>query len=380
MDRRPVNLQESCSGLVADGNRLILKTRKKSPFLLPLLATLDYGVIPVESLDPITLKIVDMSNTTGPYRIAQSTDPLPYLEPNPNHWHYKKDMPHRVQFHAFDYDPNSINSAENKFLNGIVDFIPTASELRLTDASELKSKYSGSLKIHETNPMYLAYAEFTRRGQSLPIETRRHLLASIRRAISRTLTNDENGRVPTLQILPTSSEGNLSLAQTNEIEENLSKYRQPIDAKGIKIAVPEAVLPFYEKAFASDIRNITFISNPEIVHFGDRNDESVPHLTISSVDVTAIEDINFISYSVKNGILVPPGNQPPAEWLKSYFDTPEKSQRMAMLQKIQFNTIWEDPRIIPLSIRPFVSVIDSRWKTDFSKLFPNDPFWKITLK
>jgi hypothetical protein len=289
-------------------------------------------------------------------------------------------MPQRVEFESFDYDSNSINSAENKFLKGFVNFIPTASELRLADADLLQSRFQGSLTIHKTNPMYLAYAEFTRRGQSLSIDTRRHLLASIRMAVSRTLSKDENGRVPTLQILPPSSEGNLSLAQTKDIEEKLSRYATPLDARGIQIAVPDAVLPFYKASLESDLKNITFISHPEIVRYGERNDESVPHLTISSVDVTAIEDINFISYSVKNGILVPPDNQSPAEWLKKYFDTPEKSDRMAMLQRIQFNTIWEDPRIIPLSIRPFVSVIDSRWKTDFSKLFPNDPFWKITLK
>jgi hypothetical protein len=106
----------------------------------------------------------------------------------------------------------------------------------------------------------------------------------------------------------------------------------------------------------------------------------VPELTILGVDVASIEDINFISYAVKNGILVPSGNQVPAQWLKQYFDTPEKSDRLAMLQKIHFVTVWEDPSIIPFSIRPFVSIIDSKWSTDFSKLFPNDPFWKIKIK
>lgn len=379
-DRRPKNLEDECSGMRADGNRLILKTKNKSPFLLPLLATLDYGIIPVSSIDPKTLKISDMTNTTGTYHLVQSAGGIFHLEPNKNHWHYRANIPQRVEFLPFDYDPNSANSAENQFLSGKVNFIPSASELRLSDADKLKANFSGTLAVHATNPMYLAYAEFTRRGQTLPIETRRHLLASFHRAVSKTLVNDDNGRVPTIQILPPSSEGNLSLAQTKEIEEKLSKFHEPLDATGIQIAIPESVISFYKNALKSETKNLSFISNPEIVRYGDKNDESVPHLTISAVDVTAIEDINFISYSVKNGILVPPENMSPAEWLKQYFDTPEKSQRMAMLQRIQFNTIWENPSIIPLSIRPFVSVIDGRWNTDFSKLFPNDPFWKITLK
>jgi hypothetical protein len=380
MDKIPKSINDDCNGLKIDGNRLILKTKDKSPFLLPLLTNLDYGIIPKDSLDELTLKIKDPENTTGPYQLIRTATGTYRLQSNKNHWRYSHYMPHQVEFYPFDYESNSSNSAENQFLNGKVDFIPTAAELTLADAHKLKNNFHGSVSIHATNPMYLAYAEFTRRGQTLPIETRRHLLASFRKGVVKTLVNDDKGRIPTLQILPPSSEGNLSLIQLSEMESILAKYEHPLDATGIKIAVPSSVLPFYQKAFESEVKNLTFISNPKIVSFGDRMDEDVPHLSISAVDVTSIEDINFISYSVKHGILVPPQNQTPAAWLKQYFDTQEKSNRMAMLQKIQFNTIWENPSIIPLSIRPFVSIIDSKWSTDFSKLFPNDPFWKIQLK
>jgi hypothetical protein len=52
---------------------------------------------------------------------------------------------------------------------------------------------------------------------------------------------------------------------------------------------------------------------------------------------------------------------------------------MTLLQKINYYTVWEEPRVIPITYRPFFSVIDSEWTTDFSKFYPNDPYWKIRL-
>ena len=379
MEKRPTSLSDQCEGMEASGNLLIFKAKKKTPFLLPLLTTIDYGIIPENSFEKSSLRIISHGNATGPYRILESSEKLK-LEANKNHWHYKPRMPQRVEIHPFDYVGDSENSAENLFIKGVVNFIPTAAELRMGDVERISNYLPEKFTMQTTNPMYLAYAEYTQKGLRIAPEKRRHLLASFNRAIRKTLKDDNHGRVSTIQVLPPSSEGNLSLSQTEAIEESLRKYSEPIDATGIRIAIPESVIDFYRSALESEVKNLTFVSFPEISRFGNRNDPDVPDLTISAVDVTAIEDINFISYSVKNGILVPPGGQTPAEWLKTYFETEEKAARMAMLQKIQFHTIWEDPKIIPISIRPFVSVIDGRWKTNFSKLFPNDPFWKIELE
>jgi hypothetical protein len=244
----------------------------------------------------------------------------------------------------------------------------------------MKKEAKKSFRANTTNPMALAYAEFTGTGLALPVETRRKIIACIRREVGKNAFNDNNGRVATIQVLPPSSAGNLSIEQTLKIESELQKYESSCDLSGVRIAVPEFLVDFYETALNAKANKLTIIPFPDVARFGNRTDSEVPELTVAGVDVTAIEDINFISYSVKNGILVPPAGQTPAEWLRTYFDTPEKAARMAMLQKIQFYTIWENPKIIPISIRPFVSVIDSRWKTDFSKLFPNDPFWKIELE
>lgn len=376
---RPKKLNDTCDGIRADGKRLILTAKKRTPFLLPLLTSIDYGILNKNSIDRDSLKILSLEDTSGPYRLKK-VDGKIYFYANKNHWHYNLKMPQRIEFISFDYDTNSSNSAENLFIEGVVDFVPTTSELRLNNVENIRKRANREFRTHTTNPMALAFAQYTMKGLALPVETRRHIFACMQRAVKKHLVNDPSGRYATLQILPPSSEGNLSLDQTRLIESEIENRSQPCDALGIRIAVPQFLLEFYKRVLDSEINNFKLIGYPKATLFGERNDKDVPELTIVGVDVASIEDVNFISYAVKSGFLVPPRKQTPADWLKNYFDTPEKSDRMDLLQKMHFNTVWEDPRIIPFSIRPFVSVIDSKWSTDFSKLFPNDPCWKIRLK
>jgi len=379
MDQKPQSLSDKCEGLKADGNRLILTAKKQTPFLLPLLTSIEYGILAQETIDNPELKITSFEDTSGPYRLVKN-GAKSHLEANKNHWHYRPRMPQVVEFVNFDYDPKSPKSSENLFINGEVELIPTASELRLSGSERLKAKFTQDFSTHATNPISLAYAEYTAVGLKLPVEKRRHIFACMRRAIQRNMKNDPEGRISTLQILPPSSEGNLSLEQTTLIENEFEKHSEPCDALGIRIAVPEFLKGFYQRVLEAEINNFTLIGFPDIMKFGDRTDEDVPEMTILGVDVASIEDINFISFSVKAGILTPPNNRTPADWLKQYFQNPDKPERLSMLQKMQFYTVWEDPRIVPFTLRPFVSVIHGRWKTDFSKLFANDPFWRIELK
>lgn len=376
---RPTRLEDVCEGMAADGNRLILTAQKRTQFLLPMLTSIDYGVLSKESFANPELQVTSFESTSGAYRLERQGETF-VLRANEKHWHYNKAIPQVVKIVNFDFDADSENSAQALFLSGKVDFIPTASELRLSSIDKMREAGSREFQVNTTNPMALAYAEFTNVGLALPIETRRKIIARIRKAVSNALVDAPNGRVATLQVLPPSSEGNLSLDQVRTIESELIKYDDMNGLSEIRVAVPEFLVGFYEKALDVRSNGLKIIPYPTAVRFGSRVDSDVPELTVAGVDVTAIEDVNFISYSVKNGILIPPDGQTPTDWLQMYFDTQEKSERMALLQKIQFHTIWENPKIIPISIRPFVSVIDNRWKTDFSKLFPNDPFWKIELK
>lgn len=378
MNERPRTLNDSCDAIRAEGQRLILRAKMQSPFLVTMLTSLDYGILRKDTIDQKNLKILSFEDTCGPYRLTKINGKN-YLTANKDHWHYHPQMPQTVELVPNDHDENSSNTAEKLFIRGEVDFIPTASEIRLKNIANIESSSEKKITVHQTTPMALALAKYTLTGLALPINTRRQILACINRAVKKHLANEPSCRITTLQVLPPDADGSLSQDQLKEIDSGLQNYHEQCNALGIRIAVPQFLLETYEQLLDSEANNFTLIGYPDVEHFEGRTDKDVPELTITGVDFTQVEHISSISFGVKNRILVPPDNQSPADWLKQYFSIPEKSMRMALLQKINFYTVWEDPRIVPITYRPFFSVIDSRWTTDFSNILPNDPYWRIRL-
>lgn len=378
MTERPKTLNDACDAMRADGNRLILRAKMQSPFLVTMLTSLDYGILSEKAIDPKSLKILSFEDTSGPYR-QKKMNGKSYLTANESHWHYHPKMPQTVELVPHDHDDNSPNTAEKLFIRREVDFIPTASEIRLKNIENIRKLSEKEFSVHQTSPMCFALAKYTLPGLALPIDTRRHIYACIIRAVRKYVANEPSCRVATLQVLPPDADGSLSEDQLKGINSELTRYDAPCNALGIRIAVPQFLLETYKQLLESEVNNFTLIGYPDVENFGGRTDKDTPELTITGVDFTSFEHISSISFAVKNGILIPPDNQTAADWLKHYFSVPEKNKRMTLLQKINYYTVWEEPRVIPITYRPFFSVIDSEWTTDFSKFYPNDPYWKIRL-
>ena len=62
-----------------------------------MLAAIDFAIIPRSSVEPRTLKIIDMKETSGPYFVDSDdgTGKIK-LRLNPNHYHYSSDIPDEV--------------------------------------------------------------------------------------------------------------------------------------------------------------------------------------------------------------------------------------------------------------------------------------------
>ena len=64
-------VNDPCDGISKSGNTLILKPAMKQEFILPMLAAIDFAILPKTSVDPQNLKIVDYRNTSGPYYVEK---------------------------------------------------------------------------------------------------------------------------------------------------------------------------------------------------------------------------------------------------------------------------------------------------------------------
>ena len=57
---------DDCPRMEIEGNTLILTPRYRSDLLVGMLSSIDFAIIPRKSFDPVSLKITDYRNTSGP--------------------------------------------------------------------------------------------------------------------------------------------------------------------------------------------------------------------------------------------------------------------------------------------------------------------------
>jgi ABC-type transport system substrate-binding protein len=82
-------IEDNCPGIRVEGNTLVLAPDERKEFLLPMVAALDFAIIPKGSVDPKTLDIIDYKNTSGPYYVKEDDGKGNIkLGVNQNHYHY----------------------------------------------------------------------------------------------------------------------------------------------------------------------------------------------------------------------------------------------------------------------------------------------------
>ncbi|NBW82690.1 hypothetical protein EBR21_13140, partial [bacterium] len=101
----------------------------RSEFLFRLLSSMDYVIIPKRALDPKTGRIIDHTNTTGPYFLDKvSRNPNQILSANKSHWLWNNSMPEEVEViynHAEKERLTPLDVVFQKLLDGKIDLIPT---------------------------------------------------------------------------------------------------------------------------------------------------------------------------------------------------------------------------------------------------------------
>ena len=89
---------DDCPRMEIEGNTLILTPRYRSDLLVGMLSAIDFAIIPRKSFDPVSLKITDYRNTSGPYYVDQDNgDGNIVLKPNPTHFHFEESMAQEVR-------------------------------------------------------------------------------------------------------------------------------------------------------------------------------------------------------------------------------------------------------------------------------------------
>lgn len=374
------SLADDCAGIEVRGNQIILKPGRRAPFLFPMLAAIDFAVIPARSIDQKTLKITDYRNTSGPYYVsADAGNGRVTLSANPKHYHYNDRMPKEFTFEPMDKTkPNSSLEALSK---GEVDVITTIDAATPETVLQFHKKHANEFTLHRTQDIRNILVAFSERGQQLfSSEQRRCLGRKIREAFT-AQTAESLAYKTGVQFLPIFGEGGLSKNQLSQLAQSFQEASDcPKSGAGYTATLVRLALHDEFQAILTNILPGLILNvgkNPAFVDYSSKPNE-MPILAIAGPDTGFLEDIGLISYSMNAGYFNI-AKKDRSAWLATYGKLEKKEDRIALLNKLHFDALM-DPVIVPLAMAPYVALVPKDWDPGLSTLFANCQLWLFRRK
>jgi len=365
------SIGESCANIEVrdNGKTLVMKFKKKHPFLFPMLTAIDFAVIPSISIDEKTLAIKDHRNTSGPY-YAISEENLD-LEANKKHYHYNKKMPQKVLY-IYENDINNFDLIK-AFSEKKHDHITTVSST--PDKLIPFARANKEVVLHKTYPFWLRLVSFTAKGRREISKKERFEIGETLRKILLDCYLKSEGYEIAEQIFPSIAEGNLSSEQLNDINKLRNSFSIP------KINKRKMIAWYFPQEFLSEIKkyfpNTQFIYGkgiPGIIDYKKEGFEE-PHFYFSGTDMSFQEDISLISYHLSKDMFKTSGKEA-KEWLKDYMETDDKVERIKKLNKLHYETLSEG-YVFPIVFAPYAAILRKPWKFGLSRYYANNPIWRI---
>lgn len=368
------SIEDACPGIQQDGNVVLLNATQGKSFLLPMLASIDFAIIPQKSVDPKTLKIMDFSETSGPYYVDKDNGGGNIeLKLNPNHYFSSKDIAQKIIL--VPMDPNIKGESLKALKNGEVDHLSIIDSARADEMIPFV-KENPEFDIHITMKIRTLSLTFTDRGRKeLSIGERRFIGEKIRNIFS-TFFKDMAGYEQRPEFFPSLGEGGL----TEDQRAILSKIRLEnliTPNKKFKIGIFKrgSLKPWSDPINAALPTAICYTENsvPDLKEYS--SDDDIPHAFIAATDTGFMEDISLISYSMNAGYLGLNKSER-SKWLADYMNTEEKAERIKKLKDLHFKTLSE-ASTFPLITLPFSALSRKPWKMELSDLFASNQLWLI---
>lgn len=368
------SITDECKGIKFTNNKIILKLPKQDPFLFRTLTTAYFSIIPKRAINPKTLLIKDYRNTSGLYYFSgYNKSNHIILKANPNHWLYAKNIPHKVEIvpdvYNFRKDGELIS---DKLVKGKLDVISRMNRAQLPKLHSLHKKFAKKKIEHDfqfTDPIRLRYLCYTPRGFALKPEIRLAILQDTRRLL---LQNPDllskNFYEQADYIFPLNSHGGLD-PKTNKYYKKI--LSQPIDPKipkmTIDIMVTSKILPIFKQFLQNGHFKYNILAKPTYQKYigKDPNDTTIPHLTYFNQDIMFEEDIGLLSYSINHTHIFSLKGKMAQKWLVEFRNELDSKKRMSMLRTLHFDSLVNNPSIVPLYMTRDAAFAINGWQLNF---------------
>lgn len=369
--------EEECPGIRQEGNSVFLNAKGKKSFLLPMLGAIDFAIIPKSSVDPVTLKITNYSETSGPYSVdSDDGNGKIQLLKNPNHYFATDDVANKISF-----VPTDLKSGTNSlaaFTNGIVDHLTTIDASKPEDVINFAQKNSDT-DLLVTMKIRTLVLVFTQKGEKEFISAERRYIGKKMKLAFNKIYNGVAGVEQRSEFFPNLSEGGLNAEQQNRFKMELDNETTEPNRKiqlGIirRGTLEEWATPIKELLPQVDASLIGYI--PDFKN--DLQPEDTPHAFIGFTDTGFMEDIGLISYSLNSGVLGL-NKHDRAQWLAHYMAIDDKEKRIKKLKELHFDALTR-PTVVPLMALPYAALVRKPWKIELSELYANNQLWRIKLR
>lgn len=374
-------LSDDCQNMQMKGDELILHLPYKSGLILRMLASLDFAIIPKDSINKFTLDIEDYSNTTGRYAIkgeflkGDSFELIKRGDYSVDDGSADRVIVYKDYFEK--YENGKTPPVVEGFLDGTIDHIPTANTHNMKTLVEMVDK-TPEAELHVTNEITLVYMVFTPRGMLLPAEKRR--------SISKKIYENFEIKAPRLvsrykrknpQIFILGGFGSFSAKEITELEKNWAKVDSESIDQEISIGVPKWLVPQYRNMLSKISDSIVFHPEKGVNIYKDAPiDETQPILAVAVHDCSFNEDFSLLNHTLDSNLFSKRGTKAQA-WLSEYLADTSADGRFQKLKDLQYESLFEDPSIIPLFTKPYMAISRNGWKMSLPRNTSNNPLWMV---
>jgi hypothetical protein len=366
------HIDQVLENIYTENGILFVRTKRKDPFILHILASADYGIIRRESIDPNSLNINDLRNTSGPYYLSHEDSSVAVLKANPSHFKLSKKNASEIRCLKFG---TSADKYIDAFKSGKIDHIPTDSPL--TKAMYVELGESTKANIHEARDILIAYAAFSHKARNRFTPVERFVISeAIQKVIHKNSKDISRIAIPAVQFFPEEAVGGIP-------RENLDSEKSRMRAEADRLNVRAENISITIEAFPSMISRVSHMfdgvfKKVDFVPNLPRLDLSATtaDLVMTSVDVGLKEDFTGISFIVSKG-LFPLDENSGRKWLEKMSFELNVQARMTMIEEMHVKAIVKDPSVIPMYRLPVFALAQHGWKMDLPKLWVTQRYWQI---
>ena len=370
------SMEQDCPRIKKRGNIVVLDLVEQRDFVIPMLASIDFAIIPHSSMNPKTLKIMDYRNTSGPYYVERDEGGGHIvLKANPHHFHYGSNMPQEIVL----VPSKEVTKEEviQWYKRKKVEHITTIGKLSIEDLREMDAK---SNNFYESIYTHTEVAFITEKGRErLSLEKRLAFAKSLQKAFHENYRSREGYRAIRQFFVATQGGQGLSPDSEKLLNNTFEKVTLERSGKGISLGIfkskQDIVKEFavLAKKYMPHLEVERAKGVPAFSPLAD--DKDMPDYMIVSTDSGFLEDIGLLSYTMNAGIFgLSPGEG--KAWLADYMNTRDKRERLKKIDQMHTKSLTEG-LMIPLIATPYVAVVKKPWKMHFSPFFGNNQFWKI---